>query len=54
MVPVWNKDTWKSATAGCQVDWDGTTELDRAARPVKLKVQEALHIERTPANNRFN
>ena len=54
MVPVWNKDTWKSAIAKCQVDWDGTTELDRAARPVQLKVKEALHIERTPANKMLN
>ena len=37
-----------------QVDWDGTRVLDRAARPVQLKVKEALHIKRTPANNRLN
>ncbi|MCG8621507.1 MAG: hypothetical protein MJE68_05845 [Proteobacteria bacterium] len=37
-----------------QVDWDATRVLDRAARPVQLKVKEALHIERTPANNRLN
>ena len=37
-----------------QVDWDGTMVLDRATRPVQLKVKEALHIERTPANNRLN
>ena len=30
-----------------QVDWDATRVLDRAARPVQLKVKEALHIERT-------
>ena len=36
------------------MDWDGTRVLDRAARPVQLKVKEALHIERTPANNRLN
>ena len=37
-----------------QVDWDGTRVLDRAARPAQLKVKEALHIKRTPANNRLN
>ena len=37
-----------------QVDWDGTRVLDRATRPVQLKVKEALHIERTPANTRLN
>ena len=53
-------DTWKSAIAEHQwdqqhqVDWDATRVLDRAARPVQLKVKEALHIERTPANNRLN
>ena len=53
-------DTWKSAIAEHQwdqqhqVDWDATRVLDRAARPVQLKVKEALHIEKTPANNRFN
>ena len=34
-----------------QVNWDETRVLDRAARPVQLKIKEALHIERTPANN---
>ena len=52
-------DTWKSAIAEHhwdqqQVEWDATRVLDRAARPVQLKVKEALHIEMTPANNRFN
>ena len=53
-------DTWKSAIAEHQwdqqhqVDWDATRVLDRAARPVQLKVKEALHIEKTPANNRLN
>ena len=53
-------DTWKSAIAEHQwdqqhqVDWDGTRVLDRATRPVQLKVKEALHIERTPANTRLN
>ena len=37
-----------------QVDWDATRVLDRAARPIQLKVKEALHIEKTPANNRLN
>ena len=39
-----------------QVDWDRTRVLDRAARPVQLKVhlKEALHIKRTRANNSFN
>ena len=36
------------------MDWDGTRVLDRAARPVQLKVKEALHIERTLADNRLN
>ena len=36
------------------MDWDETRVLDRAARPVQLKVKEALYIKRTPANNRLN
>ena len=28
--------------------------LDMATRPIQLMVKEALHIERTPANTRFN
>ena len=28
--------------------------LNRATRPVQLKVKEALHIERTPTNTRLN
>ena len=53
-------DTWKSAIAEHQwdqqhqVDWDATRVLDRAARPVQLKVKEALHIKKMPANNRLN
>ena len=37
-----------------QVDWGETRVLDRAARPVQLKVKEALRIEKTPANNTLN
>ena len=37
-----------------QVDWDESRVLDRATRHVHLKVKEALHIERIPANNRLN
>ena len=37
-----------------QLDWYGTRVLDRATRPIQLKVKEALHIERTPANTRLN
>ena len=53
-------DTWKFAIAEHQwdqqheVDWDATRVLDMAARPVQLKVKEALHTKRTPANNRLN
>ncbi len=53
-------DTWKSAIAEHQweeqhqVDWDSTRVLDRATRPIQLRVKEALHIQRTPANNRLN
>ena len=48
-------NTWKSAIVEHQwdqqhqVDWDGTRMLDRATRPIQLKVKEALHIQRTPA-----
>ena len=28
--------------------------LDRATGPIQLKVKEAFHIERTPANTRLN
>ena len=44
---------WKSAVVEHQwdqVDWDGTRVLERAARPVQLKVKEALYIERTDAS----
>ena len=37
-----------------QVDWDETRVLDRAARHVQLKLNEALRIEKIPANNRIN
>ncbi len=53
-------DAWKSAIAEHQwdlqhrVDWDGTRVLDRATRPIQLKVKEALHIEKTPASSRLN
>jgi hypothetical protein len=53
-------DTWKSAIAEHQwdlqhqVDWDETRVLDRATRPIQLKVKEALHIEKTPTNSRLN
>ena len=53
-------DTWKSAIAEHQwdqqhqVDWYGMRVLDRATRLIQLKVNEALHIERTPANSRLN
>ena len=52
--------TWKSATVEHQwdqqhqVNCDETRVLDRAARPVQLKVKEALYIERIPTNNRLN
>ena len=28
--------------------------LDRATGPIQLKVEEVLHIKRTPANTRLN
>ena len=34
-----------------QVKWENTRVLDRAIRPIQLKVKEALHIQNTPANN---
>ena len=37
-----------------QVKWEDTRVLDRATRPVQLMVKEALHIHKTPANNRLN
>ena len=33
-----------------QIQW----LLDRATRPLQLKVEEALHIQNTPANNSLN
>ena len=53
-------DTGKSAIAEhqwdqqYQVNWEGTRVLDRASRPVQLRVKEALYIQRTPTNNRLN
>ena len=53
-------DTCKSATAEYQwdqqhqVNWDKTRALDRAVRPIQLKVKEALHIQKTTTNNRLN
>ncbi len=53
-------DTWKSAIAEHrwdlqhQVDCDETRVLDRATRPIQLKVKEALHIEKIPNNSRLN
>ena len=37
-----------------QVKWEDVRVLDRATRPVQLKVKEALHIQTTPANNSLN
>ena len=39
-----------------QVRWEDirVTVLDRAIRRVQLKVKEALHIQKTPANNSLN
>ena len=45
-------DTWKSAIADHQwdqqhqVDWDGTRVLDRATRPIQLKVKETFNTHR--------
>ena len=53
-------DTGKSAIAEHQwdqkhqVNWEGTRVLDRASRPVQLRVKEALYIHKTPTNNRLN
>ena len=53
------RNTWKSAIAEHQwdqqhqVDWDTTRVLDRAPRPVQLKVKEALHIE-NPGKQQLN
>ena len=35
-------------------EWEDTGVLDRATRPVQLLVKEALHIQKTPTNNRIN
>ena len=37
-----------------QVDWDGMRVLDRATRPIQLKVKEELHIRRTSASTGLN
>ena len=37
-----------------QVNWEGTRVLDRASRPIQLRVKEALYIQKTPTNNRLN
>ena len=53
-------DTGKSAIAEHQwdqqhqVNWEDTRVLDRANRPVQLRVKEALYIQKTPTNNRLN
>ena len=53
-------DTGKSAIAEHQwdqqhqVNWEDTRVLDRASRPVQLRVKEALYIQKTPTNNRLN
>ena len=53
-------DTWKSAVAEHQWDqqhqvhWDGMRVLDRAARPIQLKVKETFLIERTPTYTRLD
>ena len=37
------------------LNWEDTRVLDRANRPVQLRVKEALYIQKTPTNNRhFN
>ena len=36
------------------MDWDGSRILDRASRPIQLKVKEAIHIERIPINDRLD
>ena len=47
-------DTGKSAIAEHQwdqqhqVNWEDTRVLDRASRPVQLRVKEALYIQKTP------
>ena len=53
-------DTWKSAITEHQwnqqhqLDWDQTRVLGSATRLIQLKVKEALHVERTPANITLN
>ena len=55
-----NGDAGKSAIAEHQWDqqhqvhWEGTRVLDRASRPVQLRIKEALYIQKTPTNNRLN
>ena len=36
-----------------QVNWEDTRVLDRATKPVQLRVKEAWHIQKSPANNRL-
>ena len=36
------------------MDWDKTRVLDRATRLIQLKVEDTLHIKRTPTNSRLN
>ena len=53
------RDAGKSAIAEHQwdqhqVNWEGTKVLERASRPVQLRVKEALYIHKTPTNNRLN
>lgn len=31
-----------------QVDWDEIRVLDRATRPIQLKINKSLHIQRSP------
>ena len=38
-------------SATYQVKWEDVRVVDRATRPVQLKVKEALHIKTTPTNN---
>ena len=37
-----------------QVNWEGTRVLDRASRPVQLRVKETLYIQKTHTSNRLN
>ena len=35
-------------------DWEGASVIDRARRSRELMLKEALHIQMTPAEERFN